>query len=173
MEYRIALRAYRSKQRLTQDKLAQILEVDERVIRRWENGESKPNSKHAARIKSMMESSIVSDPYDVMFFPTKGKIFSFALLLCELTNENCVSKRDAKNVERPIIIDCEAAKISAQVIDELLNVHRTDIFDRDVNKVEFKTAITQKQRRVDVHVDCQILRDMPQPIIMFGCRLGM
>lgn len=173
MEYRIALRAYRSKQRLTQDKLAQILEVDERVIRRWENGESKPNSKHAARIKCMMESSRVSETYDVIFFPTEAKNFSFALLLCELTNEKFVSKHDAKNVERPIIINDEAAKISAQVIDELLNAHRSDIFDLDVDKVEFKTAITQKQRRVDVHVDCQILRDMPQPIIMFGCRLGM
>lgn len=173
MEYRIALRAYRSKQRLTQDKLAQILDVDERVIRRWENGESKPNSKHAARIKCMMESSMVSDTYDVLFFTAEEKVFSFALLLCELTNEKSVSKHDVKNVERAIIIDDEAATISAQVIDELLKAHRTDIFDLDVLKVEFKTAITQKQRRVDVHVDCQILRDLPQPIIIFGCRMGM
>lgn len=172
MEYRVALRAYRSTQRLTQDKLAQILEVDERVIRRWENGESKPNSKHAARIKCMMESSRDSEPYGVILFPTEDKTFSFALLLRELIEGNFVSKHDAKNIEHPIIIDDESAIISAQVIDELLNAHRTDIFDRDVIKVKFDTAITLKQRRVNVHVDCRILRDMLQPIIMFGCRLG-
>ena len=52
------LREIRKERRLTQQQLAEILDVQQRVVSRWETGVAKPHLNHVVRLAKVLEVSL-------------------------------------------------------------------------------------------------------------------
>lgn len=155
------LRAYRLKRGLTQDSLANLLEVDERVVRRWENDESTPNPKHLDRIRRLVQLDGDVRYDNFIGFSSAPWLFSFGFLLKDLTEPDNLFA----SIEEDLFAD-----IAMKIRSELAQNYVEDIRDSLVDILQFKLEWDSAGKKYAADIDCRVLRDMPQPLVVVGCR---